>query len=188
MNIKDELSALKEEKIASEEIYDGAIMHITRDTVSLPDNNTAYREIMHHVGAVCVIPVDSDGNVILERQYRYAAGTVMTEIPAGKLDSPTEDRLSAAKRELREETGYTAESWHCLGDFYPAPAYSTERITMYLARELKRGERELDEDEFLTVFTMPLTELVAMVNEGKIPDAKTQLAALRAQQVINSSK
>ena len=120
----------------------------------------------------------------MERQYRYPIGRVTTEIPAGKLDSREEDRLSAIQRELREETGFSAEEWTFLGDFYGAPAYSDERISMYMARKLHRGERELDDDEFLDVFTIPLQELVEDVMSGKIEDAKTQTAILKAARIL----
>ena len=124
------------------------------------------------------------GEKLLERQYRYPLREVITEIPAGKLDAPDEDPLEAAQRELREETGATAAEWHALGLFCPVGAYSTERIQMYLARGLTFGERELDEDEFLNVFRMPLDELVDKVLAGEIPDAKTQAAALRAKLML----
>ena len=100
---------LNEVQTASEEIFDGVILHVFKDTVALPNGNPATREVIRHVGAVGVIPVTGDGKVIIERQFRYPLNRVITEIPAGKLDSFTEDRLSAAKRELEEETGYTAE-------------------------------------------------------------------------------
>ena len=105
-------------------------------------------------------------------------------MPAGKRDSREEDRLSAIQRELREETGFSAEEWTFLGDFYGAPAYSDERISMYMARKLHRGERELDDDEFLDVFTIPLQELVEDVMSGKIEDAKTQTAILKAARIL----
>ena len=120
----------------------------------------------------------------MERQYRYPFDTVITEIPAGKLDSKQEDRLSAAKRELREETGLTADQWTDLGAFYPAAAYSDEYITMFLAQGLHQGEQQLDPDEFLDVFRVPLEDLVQDVMDGKIPDAKTQTALLKAARIL----
>ena len=109
---------------------------------------------------------------------------MLTEIPAGKLDFKDEDRLEAAKRELREETGYTADEWTDLGFFYPAAAYSDEKITLYMARGLHLGERELDEDEFLNVIKVPLKDLVEEVMSGKIPDNKTQMAVLKAAAIL----
>lgn len=137
---KEAYTELTERMTGSELIFDGVILHAYRDRVTLPNGSPAVRELIRHPGAVAVVPLTADGKVIIERQFRYPLGTVITEIPAGKLDGPTEDRLKAAKRELREETGYTAEEWISLGDYYPAAAYSDERLTMYLARGLTKGE------------------------------------------------
>lgn len=175
---------LSERKVDSKEIFDGVILHVFRDSVRLPNGDITGREVIRHVGAVCVIPVTDDGMVYVERQYRYPVDSVITEIPAGKLDSPDEDRLSAAKRELAEETGITADSWVDLGVFYSAAAYSDEKITMYLARGLHRGEQKLDKGEFLNVVKVPLKDLVHDVMDGKITDGKTQLAVLKAARAI----
>ena len=179
-----ELKRLSEKKISSEEIFDGIILHVKRDTVELSNGNSTIREVIRHIGAVCVIPVTENNEVIVERQYRYPLDRVILEIPAGKLDAPDEDRLSAVKRELMEETGYTADEWTEIGDFHPAPAYSDEYITMYLARGLHKGERHLDADEFLDVYTVPLKDLVDDVMAGKISDAKTQVAILKAARIL----
>ena len=161
------------------------ILHVKRDTVTLPNGSGSVREVIRHIGAVCVIPVTEDGQVIIERQYRYPLDKVITEIPAGKLDAKNEDRLSAIQRELREETGYTADEWTELGDFHPAPAYSDEYITMYMARGLHLGDRELDEDEFLDVTKVPLKELVDEVMAGRLSDAKTQVCILKAARLLD---
>ena len=160
---------LIETRIASELLYDGRVVHLYRDTVRLPDGASAVREYVRHIGAVCVVPLTDDGDVILERQYRYAVGQILTEIPAGKLDEPDEDLEEAALRELRE-----------MGDFYGSPAIMGERIRMFLARGLTFTERAPDEDEFLEVFRMPLGDAVRAVMNGEIPDGKTQCAILRA--------
>ncbi len=183
-NQEQELKRLSEKKISSEEIFDGIILHVFRDTVMLSNGNTTIREVIRHIGAVCVIPVTDDNQVIVERQYRYPLGRVILEIPAGKLDAPDENRLSAIQRELREETGYTADKWTEIGDFHPAPAYSDEYITMYLARGLHKGEQDLDADEFLDVCTVPLKDLVDEVMSGKISDAKTQVCILKAARIL----
>ena len=151
---KNELDRLKEVRTASEDIFDGVILHVKKDTVRLPNGNSAVREVIRHIGAVCVIPVTEDGNVIMERQYRYPLDRVILEIPAGKLDAPDENRFSAIQRELREETGYTA------------------------------GTRDLDEDEFLDVCTVPLSDLVRDVMDGRISDAKTQVCVLKAARIL----
>ena len=179
-----EWERLAEKQVSSEDVFDGVILHVKRDVAALSNGNTAVREVIRHIGAVCVIPVTEDGKVIMERQYRYPLDRVILEIPAGKLDAPDEDRLSAIRRELREETGYSADEWTELGDFHPAPAYSDEYITMYLARGLHKGERDLDEDEFLDVYAIPLSELVRDVMEGRISDAKTQVCILKAARIL----
>ena len=180
-----EFQNLNEVQTGSQEIFDGVILHLYKDTVQLPNGNPAIREVIRHVGAVAVVPVTDDGKVIVERQFRYPLNQVITEIPAGKLDSFTEDRLSAAQRELREETGYTADNWQELGDFHPAAAYCDEKITLYLATDLHLGERELDEDEFLNVIAVPMEELVADIMAGRITDGKTQAAILKAYYILN---
>ena len=134
------------------------------------------------------LPLLENGDVLLERQFRYAMREVLTEIPAGKLDYIGEDPHEAALRELREETGAVASELIPLGPFYPTCAYSTEVIHMFLARGLTFGERDLDEDEFLNVFRLPLRELVEKVLNGEIPDAKTQAAALRVWCMLKEGK
>ena len=183
-NESSELSRLAEKQTASENIFDGVILHVKRDTVALPNGSPAVREVIRHIGAVCVIPVLDNGDVIMERQYRYPLDRVILEIPAGKLDAPDENRLSAIQRELREETGYTADRWTVIGDFHPAPAYSDEYITMYLAQGLHKGRQDLDADEFLDVYTVPLEDLVRDVMDGKISDAKTQVCVLKAARIL----
>lgn len=173
------MEQLTETKLRSQDIFKGKILHVQYDNVRLPNGAEATRELIRHVGAVCVVPLTADGQVVIERQFRYPMNEVMTEIPAGKLDSPTEDPLAAVQRELREETGAIAGKWTCLGQFYPAAAYSDERIWMYLAEDLQFGQQELDEDEFLGVELIPLQTLVEDILAGRIPDAKTQAAVLR---------
>ena len=170
---------LKEEQIGSEKVFDGHLLQVYKDDVRLPDGNTAVREVIRHIGAVCVVALTDDNEVIIEKQYRYPFGRVLTEIPAGKLDSADEDPLDAAKRELREETGYTAESWKYLGVYYPTVAYTDEIIHMYLARGLTAGEQALDADEFLQYKKVPLRTLLEDIMNNKIEDGKTQIAVLK---------
>ena len=143
---ESEMSRLREVQTETRDVFDGVLLHVRQDTVRLPNGASSIREVIRHIGAVCVIPVTDRNEVIVERQYRYPVDRIMLEIPAGKLDAPDEDRLSAIQRELREETGYSADEWIPLGDFHPAPAYSDEYITMYLARGLHQGRQALDED------------------------------------------
>lgn len=174
------METLAEKTTASQLIFDGKILHLYRDDICLPNGKPAERELIRHIGAVCVIPVTDDGYAVMERQYRYPVGEVILEIPAGKLDSREEDHEEAARRELEEETGYRATQMIPLGKFYPACAYSDETIWMYLAKGLVKGERHLDADEFLDVALIPLKDLVRQVVDGEIPDAKTQIAILKA--------
>lgn len=183
-----EFEQLAEKTKTEVEIFDGRILHVMNNTVILPNGNESTREIIRHIGAVCVIPVTDDGKAIVERQFRYPINEVITEIPAGKLDSSEEDRLEAAKRELREETGYSADKWVDMGIYYPAAAYSDEKITMYLATGLHKGAQELDDDEFLNVAEVPLTDLVKDVMDGVITDGKTQVAVLKAAKYLGVLK
>lgn len=177
------MSKLEEKKISRENIYDGTVLKLVRDKVELPNGKEAYREMCLHVGAVAVVPLLDDGRVIMERQFRYAHGRVFLEIPAGKLDSPDENPEEAARRELREETGAVAKSLTYLGQIDTTPALINEKIHLYLAEGLSFGERELDEDEFLDVEALPLSELADMVMSGDIKDAKTQIAILKASRI-----
>lgn len=158
-----------------------------RDTVMLPNGKSATREMCLHVGASAVIPLLSDGRVVMERQFRYPQEREYLEIPAGKLNLSEEDPLLAAKRELREETGAIAEKWTYLGRIDTTPALMNEKIHLYLAEDISFGERELDEDEFLNVELIPLEKLCDMVMSGEIKDAKTQIAVLKAARLVNKT-
>lgn len=175
---------LKEETIGSEVLLDGNFLHARRDTVRLPDGASATREYVIHPGAVVVIPMLDDGRVVLERQYRYPIGQVMIEFPAGKLDAG-EAPLMCGKRELFEETGYTASEWAHAGAMHLAVAYSTEIIHIYFARGLSLGERQLDHGEFLDVFTATPAELLSWCRDGTLTDAKTLTCALWLQNVLS---
>ena len=183
-NAKNLYDELKEVQIGREEIFDGVIVHLVRDTVVLPNGSNATREVCLHNGAVCVVPLTDKGEIIMERQFRYPFGKVIWEIPAGKLDKGESDHLEAAKRELREETGYTAEKFTCIGDFYPSPAILSENIRMYVAEGLKKGEQDLDEDEFLDVVKVPFDEVIRMILEGEITDGKTQTAVMKTKLLL----
>ena len=177
---------LIERKIRSEELLKGRLLHAFRDTVRLPDGGEATREYVVHPGAVMVIPLLDDGRLVLERQFRYPMGRVMTEFPAGKLDSG-EDPLACAKRELLEETGYTAREWARAGVLHPIVSYSTEFIDVWFARGLTLQERSLDEGEFLEVITATLPELLDGCRDGRITDAKTMIGTLWLQNVTSGA-
>lgn len=167
-------------------VFDGAIIHVDHMTALLPNGRTALREVAVHVGASAVVPVDGEGNVYLVRQFRAPLEAVTLEIPAGKLDFRGEDRLSAAQRELREETGFTAAKWTHLTDLATTPGFCDEVISIYLAQELTGGETDPDDDEFLNLIKMPLSEAVDMAMSGKLPDSKTLCALLMADRMLNS--
>lgn len=179
------MSRFEEKQISREEIFDGAVLHVVKDTVLLPDGNTSFREFCLHKGAVAVIPVTDDNEVILVRQFRYAHHREFLEIPAGKFDFIGEDPLAAAKRELEEETGARAERYVDLGILDTTPALIDEKIHMFLAEGLSFGKSHPDEDEFLAVERIPLAKLVDMVMQGEIRDAKTQIAILKAARIRN---
>jgi len=176
---------LTETQVSSRDIFKGYILDVKVDEIRQPDGNIGTRELIRHIGAVCVVPVTDDNKVIMENQYRYPIAQAIIEIPAGKLDAVDEDRLEAAQRELREETGYTADKWIDMGLYYPAPAYSDEKITMYLATGLHKGETDLDEDEFIEVMEIPIDDLVNDIMSGKITDGKTQVAILKAAKLLD---
>jgi len=177
---------LREEAIASESLFEGNFLRARRDTVRLPDGKTATREYVIHPGAVVVVPLLDDGRIVLERQYRYPVGRVMTEFPAGKLDAG-EDPLVCGQRELLEETGYTAREWACAGLMHLAIGYSTEIIHIYFARGLSLGERQLDHGEFVDVFTATPQELFDGCRDGTVTDAKTHSCALWLQNVLSGA-
>ncbi len=173
-----------ERPVDSKRVFDGIILHIDHMTYELPNGHLAQRECARHIGASAVIPVDAEGNVWLVRQFRACVDRVLLEIPAGKLDARDEDRLEAAKRELREETGLTAGTWTHLTDLLTTPGFSDERISLYLARDLHAGDSHPDDDEFLNLVKLPLKEVVARIMRGEISDSKTICAALMAANLL----
>ena len=174
---------LYEKKLTSKQIFDGKVVKLFVDTVELPDGSEAIREIVRHPGAVCVVPVTDNGDVIVVKQYRYAFEQIMLEIPAGKLE-PGEDPYEAVKRELEEESGVVAGNIEYMGEIFTTVAIFDEKIHTYLATDLEFKNAHPDEDEFLEVFRMPLDELVREILEGNIPDGKTQVAALRVAAML----
>ena len=181
-------SDFTERQISSELIFDGKVLHLYKDVIEQSTGKQAIREIIRHNGAVCVIPLTDKGEVVCVRQYRYALARTMLEIPAGKLDSKDEIPEEAARRELREETGFSCSSLTPLGKMYGSPAILDEVIYMYLAEGLTQGSCDFDEDEIIEGITIPLDDMVKMVMNGEIHDAKTQIAVLKANNIIKSRK
>lgn len=168
---------LTETEISSEAVFSGRLLHVRRDTVRLPDGKQSTREYIVHPGAVVVIPRFENGDLLLERQHRYPLRRDFIEFPAGKFD-PNEDELSCAKRELLEETGYTAARYAYLTTIYPCIGYSDERLVFYLAEELSFEGHNRDHDEFLEVLRVPYAEALAWLDEGKICETKTVVGLL----------
>jgi ADP-ribose pyrophosphatase len=174
---------LTERRLSSRLVYDGKLLKVRSDTVRLPDGGAAEREYIEHPGAVAVIALTDSGELVMERQFRYPLGRDMIEIPAGKID-PGEDPLATARRELQEETGYTAAEWTHVATINIAIAYSDEHIEIYLAKGLKQERAKLDEEEFLEVFTLPLATALAWVRDGRITDSKTVSALFWAEKIL----
>ena len=170
---------LNEKTLSSEQIFDGVVVKLYRDDIELENGEKGVREFIKHPGGVCVAALDEDENLFMVEQFRYPFGKVLTEVPAGKLEFG-EDPEQCGRRELKEEVGATADSFEYLGCLYPTVAYDTEIIYMFLARGLHFGEQHLDEGEFLDVKKLPLKEAYRMVMANELPDAKTQMAVLKA--------
>jgi ADP-ribose diphosphatase len=164
------------ELLKSELLMKGRAFAIRRDYLKTPDGRETRLEIIEHGGSVVLIPIDENGNLLLVRQYRHATGENLLELPAGTLDEEEEPEACAA-REIREETGRAAGSLKKLGEFYLAPGYSDEFMTVYLATELSDSPLDPDDDEFLSLESVPIAEAIQMAERGEIPDAKS-LAAL----------
>lgn len=178
---------LAEKTLEVEKIYDGKILELTREKALLENGETAYREVVHHSGGVCVAALTDKNEVLMVRQFRYPFKEVLLEVPAGKREKG-EEPIECGIRELKEECGAQAEEFIPLGRLYPTVAYDTEIIYMFLARGLSFGEQDLDDDEFLEVERIPLDEACEMVMRDEIPDSKTQIALLKAKRFIDGEK
>lgn len=174
---------LVEKRLRLNPVYKGRAVGFHVDTVRLPNGKKAAREYLHHHGAVGVLPFLDKKTVVLVRQYRYPIGEVTLEMPAGKLD-PGEDRLACVKRELREETGYSARRIRHLLDYWPTCAFSDELLRLYIADGLKPGKVSPDHDEFIEAVAVPYKEALGLVWKGRIKDSKTVIALLAARRFI----
>ena len=179
---------LEEKQLNAEYIYKGKIINVRRDTAELPNGACAFREVVEHPGGVTVAALTDNDELLFVRQFRYPYGEVILEIPAGKRDSRDEAPIECGRRELREETGATAENFFFLGELYPTPGYCNEIIRLWACRITGYGEQKLDEGEFLEVERLPLERAVEMVMNNEIEDSKTQIGILKTAQLVRAGK
>ena len=168
---------LTEHTLDSRDEYQGRLLHVKKDRVSLPNGGESTREYIIHPGAAVILPIFDNGDILLERQHRYPLHCDFLELPAGKFD-PDESELACAQRELQEETGYLAREWRELPTFYPCIGYSNERLVYFLAEGLEFSGENMDDDEFLEILRVPFAEAMAMVGDGRINEAKTVMGLL----------
>ncbi len=167
---------IPERQLDTDTVYDGRIIRVRVDTVSLPGGRETVREVVEHAACVVIVPIDSNRNVLMVRQYRYAAGRSLLEAPAGRVE-PGEAPDDCAQRELQEEVGYAAGSLRSLGGFWMSPGFCTEYMHAYLAQDLAPSRMEPDDDEDISVERIPLDTTYRLIRRGEIEDAKT-IAAL----------
>jgi len=178
------LTDITERIISTKRVYDGKIINLKVDTVSLPDGRTATREVVEHAGAVAIVPLNEKGELLLVRQYRYAAGKSLLEIPAGKLE-PGENPLECARRELLEETGYEAGDLQQLFSIFSTPGFTNEVLHLFLATGLILKGQTPDEDENIEVISIPFKRSIELIWKGEICDAKSIAGILAAHYLIN---
>lgn len=169
--------SLEEKTVASKPIFDGRIVRLKVDTVELVDGTQSTREIVDHDPAVVILPLDKNGNMYLINQYRKPIEQELLEVPAG-IVNPNEDFLDAAKRELKEETGFSAAKWTFMGKAYPAPGFCNELLYFYIAEELESGETNFDEDERIELRPVSVDSFYTMLTDGTLVDAKTMLMGM----------
>jgi len=180
------MSTLTETPLQSDQLVDGALLKVYRDTVQLPDESTGVREWIDHPGASAVVPLFEDGSVLLIEQFRYPPRRTFLEVPAGKIDQPDEDPTEVAARELEEETGWRAEAFTKLSSLYPCIGYSNEIIHFFLARNLTKGTQDLSEGEHVEVVRLPFREAVERARRGEMKDMKSAMALTLAQQFFHA--
>lgn len=173
-----------EKTINSIEIYKGSVVHLFCDDIELENGKSARREFIKHSGGVCVAAIDDNMNILLVSQFRYPYNEEILEIPAGKLEAG-EEPYGAALRELEEETGFTTDKLISLGTMYPSPGYTDEVINIYYTDNLIKTSQKLDEDEFLSVYKMQFWDAYERVLDGRIKDAKTQIAIMKLSATLS---
>jgi len=177
----------EEKTMKSERIYEGKVVNLRIDTVELPDKKYSKREIVEHPGAVGIIPVTSDNKLVLVRQFRKSIERQLLEIPAGKIEI-NEEPKETAYRELIEETGFIAQKMEYINEFYTSPGFSNEKVYLFLATELEKGEANPKDDECIEVELYDISQLIEMVNRGEIKDSKTIIAIFYAEKLMNEIK
>ncbi|ABZ82928.1 hydrolase, nudix family protein [Heliomicrobium modesticaldum Ice1] len=178
---------LKEKTLESERVFDGNFIRLRKDRVVLPNGATSTREVVEHPGAAAIVPLTPRKEVVLIRQWRHPIKEVSIEIPAGKL-SEDEDPLECAKRELSEETGFSARRWDPLIQFYASPGFCDEEMHLFIARDLYVSDGRPDEDEFVEPLVVPLEAALEMIETGEIMDAKSIIGLLRAARFLEMEK
>ena len=176
-----------EEQLETKTVYEGLIVDIKRDIAQLQNGNKAEREVVLHPGGVCIVPITKDNKVLMVRQYRYPMEEELLEIPAGKLDEG-EDPFECAVRELSEETGCRAGTYVDLGKMYPSPGFCRETLYVYLALDLEYGEAHLDHNELLSVEAIEIDELMDMIMDNKLPDAKSVIGIMKAKRYLEGPR
>ncbi len=176
------MTKLIEKRLKSSKIYSGRLLHVYKDDVELPSGQTTDREYIKHPGAVVIIPILPNGEILLIKQFRYPMGMTMIELPAGKLD-PGEDHRQSAERELEEETGYRAATLMEVTEIHPCIGYSDEKMWLYYAEGLTKTSTNLDNDEFIDLLPVPLSKAINMVWNGEITDVKTIIGVLWADRL-----
>lgn len=174
---------LYEKTLDSLVIHEGKIVTLTKDTVELENGEKAFREVVHHHGGVCIVPINENDEILFVKQFRYPFKDILLEIPAGKLEKD-EDHYECGKRELLEETGATASEFTYIGVMYPTTGYVTEKIHMYYAKGITFTQQKLDDDEFLDIVKIPFDKAVEMIMSNEIPDAKSQIAILKTAKIL----
>ena len=175
-----------EKQVKTETVYEGMIVSVRKDIAELQNGNTAGREVVVHPGGVGIVAVTNENKVLMVRQYRYPMEEELLEIPAGKLDGG-EDPLLCAKRELSEETGYTAAKYIDIGPIYPSPGFCREILFLYLARDLQQGDMHLDENELLSVEQIDIDELVNKIMSNELKDAKSIIGVMKAKKYLETA-
>ncbi len=175
----------EEKTMKTEHIYKGKLLNLRIDTVELPDKKYSKREIVEHPGAVAIVPITEENEIILVKQYRKAVESHLLEIPAGKIEINEEPRETAI-RELKEETGVTAKKIEYIFEFYTSPGFSNEKMYLFVATELCEGSMELDNDEYIEVTKIEMNELINMIKKGQILDSKTIIGVYVAQKFLEN--